>query len=89
MFSEVKRKLKTKKTIQVMDDEIEALVFTDELRLTILNPFTQKEEALKGKRMSYFAEGIGLVEWHSLNNKIHYRLEQVLTQQEWIKMIAR
>jgi hypothetical protein len=39
--------------------------------------------------MSYFAEGIGLVEWHSLNNKIHYRLEQVLTQQEWIKMIAR
>ena len=89
MFSEVKRKLKKKKTIQVMDDEIEALVFTDELRLTILNPFTQKEEALKGKRLSYFAEGIGLVEWHSLNNKIHYRLEQVLTQQEWIKMIAR
>ncbi len=72
-----------------MDDEIEALVFNDDMRLSILNPFTQKEKELKGKRLSYYAKGLGLVEWHSTNKQIHYRLEQILTQQEWIKMIAR
>jgi hypothetical protein len=89
ILSEVKRTIKSKKTIPVMDDEIEALVFNDDMRLSILNPFTQKEKELKGKRLSYYAKGLGLVEWHSTNKQIHYRLEQILTQQEWIKMIAR
>jgi outer membrane receptor for Fe3+-dicitrate len=89
ILSEVKRTIKTKKTIPVMDDELEALVLNEDLRMSILNPFTQKEKELKGKRLSYFAKGLGLVEWHSMNKQIHYRLEQILTQQEWIKMIAR
>jgi hypothetical protein len=53
-----------------------------------LNPFTKKEQTYKAKQFSYFAEGFGLVEWHSLNKKVHYRLEQILTQEEFIKIIA-
>ena len=89
MLSEVKRQFKEQKSHQVIDDEVESLVFSDDLRLTVLNPFTRKENSKSVTRISYFSKGFGLVEWHSLNKKVHFRLEQVLTQQEWIKMIAR
>ena len=90
MLSEVKRRFKENKKHGVMDEEnIPTLVFADQVKLTVLNPFTRKEEANSAKRISYFAEGFGLVEWHSVNKKTHFKLEQVLNQQEWIKMIAR
>lgn len=90
MLSEVKRRFKENKKHGVMDEEnIPTLVFADQVKLTVLNPFTRKEEANSARRISYFAEGFGLVEWHSLNKKTHFKLEQVLSQQEWIKMIAR
>ncbi|MEY3843702.1 MAG: hypothetical protein RL293_124 [Bacteroidota bacterium] len=89
LLSEVKRQFNKKKSHLVMEDDVETLVFSDQLRLTVLNPFTRKENAKSIQRISYFSEGYGLVEWHSLNKKVHYRLEQVLSQQEWIKMITR
>lgn len=89
MLSEIKRQFKEKKKHLVIEDLEETLVFSDFVRLTVLNPFTRKEESKQGIRLSYFAEGYGLVEWHTPNKKSHFRLEQVLTQQEWIKMIAR
>jgi hypothetical protein len=89
LLSEVKRQFKKKITYPVMEDDVETLVFSDDLRLTVLNPFTRKENSKSIQRISYFSEGFGLVEWHSLNKKVHYRLEQVLSQQEWIKMITR
>jgi hypothetical protein len=39
--------------------------------------------------LSLFAEGLGLVEWHSKDKKAHFRLEKILSQEEWIKIIAR
>jgi hypothetical protein len=89
LLSEVKRQFNKKKSHLVIEDEVETLVFSDQLRLTVLNPFTRKENSKSIQRISYFSEGFGLVEWHSLNKKVHYRLEQVLSQQEWIKMITR
>ena len=83
------RQYKKKSTHSVIEDEVETLVFSDDLRLTVLNPFTRKENSKSIQRISYFSEGFGLVEWHSLNKKVHYRLEQVLSQEEWIKMITR
>lgn len=90
MLSEVKRRFKENKKHAVMDEGGKAtLVFIDEIKLTVLNPFTRKEQAKSAKKISYFAEGFGLVEWHSVNKNTHFKLEQVLSQQEWIKMIAR
>lgn len=89
MLSEVKRQFKRKEKHLVIEDDVETLIFSDLLRLTVLNPFTRKEEAKQTTRISYFANGFGLVEWHNLNKTAHFRLEQVLTQQEWIKMITR
>lgn len=89
MLNEIKRQFKRKEKHLAIEEEEETLVFSDFMRLTVLNPYTRKEESRQTTFISYFAKGYGLVEWHNLNKKIHFRLEQVLTQQEWIKMITR
>jgi hypothetical protein len=70
------------------DVESESLVFQDLVRQTVINPFTKKEQSYEAKQVSYFAKGYGLVEWHSVNKKVHYRLERILTQEEFVKIIA-
>jgi hypothetical protein len=89
ILRELKRNFKKKKLITVMEDEqADALVFEDVVRQTVLNPFTKKEQAYQAKQLSYFAKGFGLVEWHSLDKKVHFRLEQILTQKEFVKIIT-
>jgi hypothetical protein len=90
ILREIKRNFKKNKRITIMEEEqADALIFEDLVRQTVLNPFTKKEQAYQAKQRSYFAKGFGLVEWHSLDKKVHFRLEQILTQQEWVKIIAR
>lgn len=89
ILREIKRKFKKRKSLIVMeDDESESLVFEDLVRQTVINPFTKKEQSFEAKQISYFAKGYGLVEWHSLNKKVHYRLERILTQEEFVKIIT-
>lgn len=90
ILREVKRNFKKRQSINLMEEEeSEALVFEDLIRQTVLNPFTKKEQAYEAKQLTYFAKGYGLVEWHSLNKKVHYRLERILTQEEFVKIIAQ
>jgi hypothetical protein len=89
MLKEVKRKFKRNKEIDVMGEKVDALVFEEKVKLTVLNPFTKKEESRQAAATSYFAKGFGLVEWHSANKKVHYRLERILEQQDWVKIITR
>ena len=89
ILREVKRNFKKHQRITIMEDETsDGLVFEDLVKQTIFNPFTKKEQTYQAKQLSYFAKGFGLVEWHSLNKKVHFRLEQILTQQEFAKIIA-
>ena len=90
ILRETKRNFKKHQEITIMEDEkADALVFEDLIRQTVINPFNKKEQAYQAKQLSYFAKGFGLVEWHSLSKKMHFRLEQILTQEEWVKIIAR
>lgn len=89
MIKEVKRKYKRNRMIDVMGEKVDALVFDENVKLTVLNPFTKKEESRGASATSYFAKGYGLVEWHSANKQVHYRLERILEQQEWVKIITR
>jgi hypothetical protein len=89
ILRELKRKFKKKKILTIMEEEqADALVYEDVIRQTVLNPFTEKEQAYQAKQLSYFAKGFGLVEWHSLDKKVHFRLEQILSQQEFVKIIS-
>jgi hypothetical protein len=89
ILRELKRKFKKKKILTIMEEEqADALVYEDVIRQTVLNPFTEKEQAYQAKQLSYFAKGFGLVEWHSFDKKVHFRLEQILSQQEFVKIIS-
>ena len=88
-LKELKRNLVRQGVLkEIMEKESSCLEFHDIIRQTLLNPFTKKENMIEAEQISYFAEGIGLVEWHSLDKKVHFRLEQILNQDEWLKIIS-
>jgi hypothetical protein len=90
ILKEISRKVHgTELNWKVLDDDVAAIRMDDHLRLTNFNPYTKKENVMEGESINYFAKAYGLVEWFTPNNKVHYRLEKIMNQQEWIKIIAR
>ena len=74
---------------KVLEDDVASIRMDDHIRMTNFNPFTKKETIVEGQAINYFAQGYGLVEWFTPNNKVHYRLEKIMDQQEWLKIITR
>lgn len=89
ILKECKRSYKEEKEMEVLGESKPVVVFSDYLRMTAFNPFTKKENVLEGSASFYYAEGLGLVEWHTQDKKVHYKLEKILSQQEWLKIITR
>lgn len=89
ILEEIKRSYLKTKEVEFMDEKAEALVFDQEMKLTVLNPFTKKEDSRSAHSTTYFAKGYGLVEWHNASKSVHFRLEQVLDQKEWVQIITR
>jgi len=90
ILQEVFRKFQSKQSTRVLaKTKVSSLVFKDKIRRTVLNPFTRTEKEVTGLQYSIFAEGYGLVAWHNRNKSIHFRLERILSQKEWIQIIAR
>jgi len=90
ILHEVFRKLQTERTTSFLTKKsAKSLIFKDKIRRTVLNPFTRTEKEVTGMQYSIFAEGYGLVAWHNRNKSIHFRLERILSQKEWIQIIAR
>jgi hypothetical protein len=89
ILQEIRRTVVKESKRKVMNKTTEVVAFADNIRMTNFNPFTKKESVLEGKAVAYFAKGIGLVEWYSTDKKVHYRLEKIMEQEEWVKMITR
>jgi hypothetical protein len=90
ILKEVRRKVNgMETTCKVIEEEVPAIRMDDQIRLTNFNPFTKKETVMEGKAINFFAKGYGLVEWYTPNKKVHYRLEKIMDQQEWLKIITR
>jgi hypothetical protein len=90
ILKEIQRSVKGKEIEhEVLGKNVPTIVMDDFIRMTNFNPFTKKESIIEAKAYSYFAKGYGLVEWHTRDKKVHYKLEKVLTQQEWVKIITR
>lgn len=90
ILKEIKRTVSGKEIKHdVLGKKVPTIVMKDKIRMTNFNPFTKKENVLEGNAVNYFSEGYGLVEWHTKDKKVHYRLEKVLTQEEWVKIITR
>lgn len=90
ILREVRKKYKQElKDYEVLGEKHPALVTSDHIRMTNLNPFTKRESVLESDATFYYAEGYGLTEWHDENKKVHYRLEKIMTQEEWLKILRR
>lgn len=66
---------------------VSARIFTDSIRQTLLNIVSKKERELSNVGYIHFAEGIGPVEWYGSSKKVHYKLEKVISQKEWVRMM--
>ena len=86
---EKKRKFLEKKSKIILEKNTKMLVFSDKIIQTVLNPYTRKERVAVAEMQSLFAKGFGLVEWFSKDKKVHFRLEKIFSQKEWVKIIAR
>jgi len=90
ILQEIKRSLaKDKIEREVLGNMTSALSFTDSTRFTLLNPFSKSEKILEEKSTCFYAQGFGLVEWMGQNNKVHFKLEQIMSQEEWVKIMIR
>ena len=90
ILQDIKRSvLKTKVDCEVLGNKTPCLALLDSTRYSLLNPFTQREKILTEISKAYYAEGIGLVEWKGSKNKVHFKLEQIMSQEDWLKIIGR
>lgn len=89
ILKEIKRTISGKEIQhEVLGEKVSTIVMKDKIRMTSFNPFTKGENVLEGKAINYFSKGYGLVEWHTPSKKVHYRLEKVLTQKEFLNIIT-
>ena len=86
---EKKRKFLEKTTTVILKKNLKTLAFNDKIIQSELNPYTRKERVAVAEMQSLFAKGFGLVEWFSKDKKVHFRLEKIFSQKEWVKIIAR
>lgn len=90
ILKEVKRKISGKEIKHdVLGESVPTIIMKDKVRMTNFNPFTKKEVVLEGNSVNYYSKRYGLVEWHTPDKKVHYRLEKVLTQKEFLEIITR
>lgn len=90
ILQELKRsRNKNRISLDVMGESLECIKYNDKIKYTLINPFNKAEKELKASQISYYAKGFGLVEWKSENGVIHYKLEQILSQKDWLKIISR
>lgn len=87
ILSEIIRGVEKKKPfkVDVMGKKVEAIQMSDTIRNTLLYPFTRKEIEQVDVFKSYFAKGLGLVRIHDFKNKTDFKLEKIMSQEEWVK----
>jgi hypothetical protein len=85
---EVNRELSDLKMRKVLSDSSECITLEENAIYTLLNPFTKQESQQRLETVNYFAKGLGLVEWYDAKQRSHFQLEELLSQEKWIKLIS-
>lgn len=88
ILQELKRNILSENVfIDVMGEQTKAVKYKDYTKFTLINPFTKTEKVMGLPSYTYYADGVGLVEWKSNGNKVHFKLEQIMDQADWLKFI--
>jgi hypothetical protein len=73
----------------IMGNETPCLSLLDKTQYTEINPFSKTQKTFTELSTSYYQKGFGLVEWVGKKNKVHFKLERIMTQNEWVRIIRR
>ena len=73
----------------VLGKSVPTVEFKDDIILKLYNPWKKLEDVREGKATQIFAKGYGLVEWSSENKEVQYRLEKIISQSDFVKLMAR
>ena len=85
---EVNRRLSVKKIREVLSDSLECITLEENAIYTLLNPFTKQESQQTLETVACYAKGLGLVAWYDTKKRSHFQLEEILSQEKWIKLIS-
>ena len=85
---EVNRRLSVKKMREVLSDSLECITLEENAIYTLLNPFTKQESQQRLETVACYAKGLGLVAWYDTKKRSHFQLEEILSQEKWIKLIS-
>lgn len=88
ILKEVDRQYKSTMKMSVLGKKVPSTVFIDYVRMTLFNPFTREEQEGKWEMLNYFAEGYGLVEWHTQDKAVHFRLEKIISQEQFVHLMG-
>tara|TARA_B100001287_G_C22670658_1_gene525085 strand:+ start:648 stop:1328 length:681 start_codon:yes stop_codon:yes gene_type:complete len=86
---EVNRTLGDIKMRQVLSDSSECIKLVENATYTLLNPFTKQESPQTLETVAYYAQDVGLIEWYDTQRRSHFQLEDILSQEKWIKLISK
>ncbi len=89
ILKEIVRKFNGKTSVEFENKKVESLVFKDYVRMTNIDIYQRKEEERTGEEMVYFSKGIGLTEWHSPSKSVHFKLEKILSQKQWVQLMQK
>ncbi|MFK7787635.1 MAG: hypothetical protein AB8B56_21110 [Crocinitomicaceae bacterium] len=87
-LKEVDRLYNSTTEIDVLGKKTSTTIFDDHIRMTLFNPFTKEENAAQWEFVNYFAKGYGLVEWHTPDKSFHFRLEKIISQDEFVNLMS-
>jgi hypothetical protein len=66
ILQELKRNILSENVfIDVMGEQTKAVKYKDYTKFTLINPFTKTEKVMGLPSYTYYADGVGLVEWKS------------------------
>ncbi len=76
------------KTQKVLGKNPETIAFSDDFTLTLYNSKNEATDVKSGSTISYYSKGYGLVRWHDKKKELDYQLEKIMTEPEWVKLVA-
>ena len=71
------------------ESTVKTIIFNDKIRVTELNPFEHTEQEKWAERIAVFAENIGLVSYYNPQKSTYFKLEKIMDQKDWLKIIRR
>ena len=82
------RKLDKFENRNILSKKLECLKLNERIRVSNINVDSKLQNESVNDIVVYFGKFIGLVEWHDKNFKQHYVLEDIISQDEWLKIIS-